>query len=995
MKRLLLAVLKSVWPPARRAVGWKAFLPAAIAVAAFLGAAAILDARGVVRFTRPAWLLLLPAAAPWIAWMHAAGWSALSGFRGRAALVSRLLLAGMLSALLAEPRAVRRNETLTLIYALDLSDSIGEAASEAAIGAILRIDKARPEGNETGLVVFARNAAVEHPPRKSPLPFEAVNARIAKDGTSIEKALSLSAAMIPEDGQGRILLMSDGVQTEGSAAAVLDELKSRGISVDVLPVSYGYEHEVWLERLDLPASVKIGETYESTLVLSSLAAGRGRLVLRENGQVVFEQMVDYRAGKNRFVLPFRLRGAGHYEYAASIEVPPGRDGWKENNVAVGSLFLKGEGKVLLVTDPGGDMRDWESLARALRAAPCVVEEKRADEFPRDPLTLLAYDAVIFANTPADAFDAVQLQALRDAVFNQGTGFLMVGGPNAFGPGGWNRTPVEEALPVSMDVSTKKVLPKGALALILHTCEFPEGNTWAKRIAKEAMRVLNEKDEVGILAWTGAGEGWVFPLTPAKEYERLAAIVNRCEPGDMPSFATTMQMGLDGLKKSDAAVRHMIIISDGDPSPPSPELVKGFRDARVSVSTIAVSPHGGVDPGVLQAIAKETGGRYYFPKDPSKLPSIFIKEAKTLTRSMIQEKEFKPSIEFPSQILKGLGEVPPLKGYVLTTPKLRSETILKGPEKEEIDPVLSVWRFGVGRTAAFTGDFSPRWGAKWLEWEGFRPFVKQLAVDISRVAQESDLRLRTFAAGEKGIVVIEDHHPSDRFLDVVAKVAGPGERAETVRLKPSGPRLYQGEFPLWGRGSYQVFAEGAGEGKPGRVLGGFSVPYSAEYLRFRSNPVLLREIAARTGGKEWKGTEKGDEIFRRDRAPRESSRPILDFFLLAIAILVPIDVGIRRIQLDAAVIRGWLGIGRKAKAEGTLGALLQRKRAIDFLPGVSRGASTPTAPLPPARRSPPPAAPASPPPPRPSEAASPPRAPQSMMERLLEAKRRAKDQGKNP
>ena len=46
--------------------------------------------------------------------------------------------------------------------------------------------------------------------------------------------------------------------------AQLDELKSRGIAVDVLPVGFAYDKEVWLERLDLPRVVKAGETYEAT-----------------------------------------------------------------------------------------------------------------------------------------------------------------------------------------------------------------------------------------------------------------------------------------------------------------------------------------------------------------------------------------------------------------------------------------------------------------------------------------------------------------------------------------------------------------------------------------------------------------------------------------------------------------------------------------------------------------------------------------------------------
>ena len=140
------------------------------------------------------------------------------------------------------------------------------------------------------------------------------------------------------------------------------------VAVDVLPVQYEYQHEVWLERLDLPRQVKIGETYEASVLLNSLQPGDGKLVLRENGKVIAEQTVHYERGKNRYALPLYFREPGYYEYVATIEPPAGQDGWQENNTAINFLYLKGEGKVLLVTDPQGDPRDWETLVKALKEA---------------------------------------------------------------------------------------------------------------------------------------------------------------------------------------------------------------------------------------------------------------------------------------------------------------------------------------------------------------------------------------------------------------------------------------------------------------------------------------------------------------------------------------------------------------------------------------------------------------------------------------------------
>lgn len=929
--------LRALFPRARRPVTFGAFLPFLIFLALFGAGCVLVEWRGLLRFSyRPAFALA--AVMPWVWWLHHVGGAGLSRGRAIVALLTRLTMIAAFILLLAEPRAVRRSDVLSVVYALDVSDSMGAKVRDQALGWIMQTATAKPPKDEAGLVVFGRDAAVELPPRAS-FPFEAINSRVAKDGTDLGQALSLAAAMLPEENQGRIVLITDGNETEGSALAKVDELKARGVAVDVLPVSFSYDKEVWLERLDLPRIVKAGETYETTVLLNSLAPGHGTLRLRENGKQIFEKEVTYTAGKNRFALPLYLREPGYYEYAATIEVPAGEDGWAENNIAIGDLYLRGQGQVLLLTDTRADARDWEPLVAALKASERVVQVRMAYDVPREAAALLPYDLIILADAPADAFDAPQLQALRDAVYHHGTGFIMLGGPQTFGPGGYHRTPIEEALPVEMDVKQKKVLPKGALVIILHTCEFAEGNTWAKRIAKEAIRVLGAQDEVGLIDydWGGAQNGynWVFPLTPAAQYDKLVPLINAASPGDMPDFHSPMQLALTGLQASDAALKHLIVISDGDPSPPTPALVQQFVDAKVSVSMIAINPHGGRDISIMQAISQQTGGRYYFPEDPAALPSIFIKEAKTLKRSMLQNKTFTPAVEFPSPVLKGIDQMPPLRGYVLTTAKPRASTILRVPPDKEapdqLDPLLATWRFGLGTTAAWTSDLGAAWAQDWLGWDKYRAFVKQLAQEVSRVEQANDLRLNTFAAGNSGVVSVEDFARDEAFLEIAARVTGPRGDTIDLPLRQTGARRYQAQFPLSGKGRYQVSIAAAGrpgkDSAPEQLFGGFAVPYSPEYLNFRSNPQLLQQIAARTGGRVLDGTHT--DIYHPARQSHESSRPVFDWLLIFLACLLPIDVAVRRVQLDWSVIRGWFTFGKKTgESTATMGALLGRKRRVE-------------------------------------------------------------------
>jgi uncharacterized membrane protein len=998
MKRLR-RLLRTIFPPPRRPVTLRQVLLLVLFLAAYFGTCVALVLTHQVLFVRPSMFVLM-AACVWIWWMYVAGYSGLPAYRAATAFLVRAMLVGVFCLALAEPRAVRTSDLLSVVYAIDLSDSIGEGSTEAALQFMAVTVNQKPERDLAGLVVFGRNAAAELPPRQS-FPFDSgsvsINSHVDRGATNIEQALSLSAAMLPEENAGRIVLISDGAATEGSLSRILDDLKSRDIAVDVLPIQYDYSHEVWLERLDLPRFVKIGDNYEAVIVLSSLQNGSGRLVVREQGHVISEQPVDFRAGKNRYVVPIKLREPGYYEYSATIETPTGADHLKENNTVLNYLYVKGEGRVMVVRDSAGKAQDWQSLVAALRAEQRLVDVFTAEQFPRDALSLMPYDAVIFVNVAADAFDPVQFKAVHDAVRDLGVGFLMVGGGNSFGPGGYNKTPIEDVLPVTMDITKKKILPKGALVIVLHTCEFPEGNTYAKRVTKEAIRVLGAQDEAGVLAFMGGDSSWVFELTPVSQYDAMVRKINAATPGDMPSFQPIMEDGYTALAKSDAAAKHMIVISDGDPAPPSPKLLQDCKAKEITISTVSIFPHGGVEVGTLQAMANLTGGRYYTTTDPEQLPSIFIKEAKSLKRAMVQNKTFTPEIGFPSPVLKGLGALPPLHGYVLTTPKERlTEEILQAhlPQEESADPVLARWKFGLGTTAAFTSDLSTNWGADWVSWEGYRAFVKQLMTDIARVQEEEHLRMWAYASGTQGVIVAEDFHPQNMFLEMQAQVSGPQDKSESVSLRQIAPRRYQATFPLWGPGRYQVMAIGKSGDRTARAQGGFIVSYSPEYLRFRSNPIVLDEIAEKTGGKVLNKDASADDIYRSRRHPKRSSRPIFDWFLIALACLLPLDVAFRRIQIDRNSFAALLGLrARKGESTATMGTLRSRKQTLKKafeaqrlpLPASPRKEGGPVSAAPPAAS---PAKPGA----KPPEGQMP--ADESTTGRLLELKRKRQQEDKS-
>lgn len=904
------------------------------------------------------WMFLLLIFTPWIWWMQAAGHSGLPTGRAAVAVFTRLAIAGLLIMVLAGPRAINTSDVVSVVYAVDVSDSVNEARS-GALSAVARSAAMKPSKDEAGLVIFGRTPAVELPPRES-FPFEEfLNSQVGRDATNLEQSLALSSAMLPEEHRGRIVLFSDGTETVGQLKDVVDDLQARGIQVDVVPIEYAYDHEVLIERLDLPRFVRLGETYEASVILTSMNEGTGTLVLEQNDAELTRIPVQYSAGRNRFSVPIQVEAPGYYEYTARIEVPADRDSRDENNIARNYLFIDGPGRVLLVTDPDDDPEEWSYFQTALTEANREVEIITGYEFPLDPLSLMPYDAIVFADVPADVLLATQRQAVHDAVRDLGIGFLMLGGPNSFGPGGYQKSPIEDCLPVSMEISKKKILPKGALAIILHTCEFPQGNTWAKRITKQAIKVLNSEDDVGAIGYGSTGDEWIFELTPAGEYDSLVPKINAAQIGDMPNFVSSMNMALKALTDSDAASRHMIIISDGDANPPSPTELQKFVDARITVSTVAVFPHGPGSTGPMQGIAAVTGGRFYFPSSPQQLPSIFIKEAKTLRRDQVQKRTFVPNLLADDSVIRGIEGLPPLHGYVLTSEKddPRAKIILTAPPKKDdqvaddsdVDPILAVWRYGLGATAAFTSDMTTDWGRDWVKWDQFQQLVTQLLTRISRVRREQYLRVYTYTNGNEGVIVVEDFHPEESLLDVNVRVSGPDNYSRTEVVRQIAPRRYQVSVPLQGQGRYQVQVSASGSDRTETAYAGFIVSYSPEYLRFRANPIVLRDIAERTGGREIDVSQPDAELAQQifgDRKPKRSSSRVFDWFLMALACMIPMDVAIRRVQVDFGWVRRLFTKSEKKESTATMGALLEKSQAVrDAMAGKSTAAPPPASSIP--------------------------------------------------
>jgi hypothetical protein len=315
--------------------------------------------------------------------------------------------------------------------------------------------------------------------------------------------------------------------------------------------------------------------------------------------------------------------------------------------------------------------------------------------------------------------------------------------------------------------------------------------------------------------------------------------------------------------------------------------------KITVSTVAIGKDA--DVPLMVDIAKWGRGRFYYTEDDSTIPRIFTLETQLASKASLVEQPFKAVLASPAhEAVQDIDwkEAPPLGGYVATTLKGTADMVLMTHQE---DPLLATWRYGLGRTAAFTSDAKPKWGVLWVRWSGFNTFWAQLVRWTLRTGTRSDTVATVSRTDETGEVLVDAIDPKGEFinfLDSQVGVVAPNKTRTVIDLEQIGPGRYRGRFPAAQEGVYLVgMAQRRGEQMVGSQLAGLVVPYGQEFRDLGVDEPMLRELSELTGGGVL--TEPKDAFLQN----RHRSRLTFDLWPwlvgLVTAMLVP-EIALRRI-----------------------------------------------------------------------------------------------------
>ncbi len=769
----------------------------------------------------------------------------------------------------------------TVVFVVDTSASV-DASQLASARALLQTaldqraleeatDVDRADRTRIGLVTYAARSAVR-PVRDDADPEALVQPSTGDDALASDHAaaLRLAAALVDPQTEGRIVLVTDAA---GSAAEREDlghaarELAAVGLAVHTRSFPPSARADVAVLAVHLPKELRVGQSFDVVIDLWSTRPHTLPLRLEQNGEpnaLQVQTEVAIGIGHTQVKMPARTTKAGPVVFAASLDTtklaPDDNRSAGNDRVAVAG-DVQGRPRVLLASSDGGG-----PLASALRADHLEVEAVGPGAVPQSAEALRPYDLVIFSDVSARSVPALAQRAVAEYVERDGGGFVMVGGENSYGVGGWGGTAIEQTLPVRFEGERQREQPKLALVLVIDksgSMSSEDRLDLVKEAARATATTLEPTDQLGVIAFDSRPHVLVR-LQKASSRMRIAGDIRRLAPGGGTNALPALREAYLQLAGSNALIKHVILLSDGQ----SPEqgidaLLADMRDGDITVSSVGVGAGAGKD--FLRRVASRGRGRFYFSQDGTDVPRIFSRDTKEATRNAVDERLHYARVAKAVQALRGIdfARAPGLRGIVPIKAKALSEVLLRTQDGE---PLLVRGRRGLGQTAAFASDAKGRWAAAWLGWSGFGKLWGQLCRDTMRqgASMLGGATIKIVAGDDPSSwnVVVDVDSPEGfaNELDATLEILDPSvpeddpARTRTSTLELSAPGRYEGELRDVGSGQRVLRAKLHDRDAPPRLVAEasaqVSVPYPGELRpsQFAWDPSWLTdvELASREG-----------------------------------------------------------------------------------------------------------------------------------------------------
>ena len=351
--------------------------------------------------------------------------------------------------------------------------------------------------------------------------------------TDLAAALTYAQGLFTHPGSAKIIVLTDGIETDGNAMSAVAALALAGIRVDFVDCSEPQSgDEVQISGIGLPeGTVKTGANIQLELSVHTSANMDARITLYDNGEQALSEYAELSKGANILHFTYAFAAAGLHEIRFEIEGVS--DTISQNNAYYSYVYIDVVDDVLILQRDG----EGETL-RQLFADDFNVTIKNIADAPATLNELREYDQVILANIANADMPEGFIDILNSYVYDAGGSLFTVGGTreengetiaNVYDREDMQGTLYQDMLPVLAEDYT----PPVAVLLVIDVSGSMEGTgssgmkliKEAQESAKASLEALDDRDYIGIVTFSEDAT-LVLEPTPVSEKRKIETAIDK-------------------------------------------------------------------------------------------------------------------------------------------------------------------------------------------------------------------------------------------------------------------------------------------------------------------------------------------------------------------------------------------------------------------------------------------------------------------------------------
>lgn len=577
--------------------------------------------------------------------------------------------------------------------------------------------------------------------------------------TNIAGALEFAADQFENPMNSKIVLLSDGFETDRNASDMARLVASTGVKIDTVSFPDEEHGEIQLtaaempkQRITLNKETLLQLTIESSVEESSNVT----VTIFDNNEEKSTSSLTIEPGETVVEIPHTFSVPGEHDIMFMLECSSSSDHITENNIYQAHLNITVPSSVLILENiPGEASGILQLLPTTYTRRDVINVHTQATMLPNSAKELCEYDQVVLCNMAnsdltSESMPADFVQALYSYVYDMGGSLFTYGGANDSAPDGtivphaYNRSDLANTLFQEMlPVEAVDYTPPSAVMIVVDSSGSMSGKYEAA--LKGAEQVLDALYESNPYSYCGVTTFAVdsqeqMRILPVSQRETIRKAIDDLlhfgDGGSDASGGTVFSQAIfyAGLALSaiDVPIKHMILMTDGNPDDPLEaeggsdyyygQYIEDNRENGITLSVITFDADPDDAEDMRRAAEEYGGGKYYgLSTSQADLDSIGMTMRQDL--AAVRVEAIRDNISFSPEISKldspiyegltspgeGLALLPELKGYYGTRARGEADVYLT----YQYVPIYAEWQFGAGKVGSFMSDIGGAWSTEFI------------------------------------------------------------------------------------------------------------------------------------------------------------------------------------------------------------------------------------------------------------------------------------------